>query len=342
MNEDNRVTISSQSESIDYDGKTGGFNMSIDKFLSSYELEDLLLLNDLAKSTLEELGIEEDLCNEENLVVIHNNTKLKAPSYLLRFAAFDNEEELSDKGLHVLLEAGSSRAFFELQKRHGLNMKKLSDEYFVIGAQKNGNFSEERELLTSKYQDIISKIIDRVDRRYYFRGLEKDDLLQEAFLGFLKAIEVYKVERGTLFRDFSRHVIERHLGTLMKRSQNFRNKALNESFSYNMPVNSSNETTFEELLEGVEILPEELYIKKELCYEILGKLTLVEQEVLKHYSKGLTYKEIAEKVGKKKKSVDNSIQRLRNKGFAHVEEFFNEGDGNTEQRRQLEERERRF
>lgn len=307
------------------------FSMTIDERLNKYELEDLLLLENYTGNFEEDFKIEKSMCNEKNLIVVHNNSKLKSPSYILRFTSFGKEKELTDKGLHVLLDVGSNAAYVELSERHGLDMNKLSDEFFVIGAQKKGNNSDERELLTEKYNNIIGKIIERVDRRYYFRGLEKDDLLQEAYMGFLKAMEVYKVERGTKFRDFSRHVIERHLGTLMNRSTNLRNRALNESFSYNMPVNSSNETTFEELLEGSGILQEELYIKKELYYEIREKLTENELDVLKYYSKGYTYKEIAKILGRNKKSVDNTVQRFRNKAYAHIDEFFKEEEGEEDE-----------
>lgn len=276
--------------------------MNIHTFLSKYEIDDLLELEGVLEKK-EEYEVFENICSVENLTSMHNNSKLLFPSYLLRFGTFDETKKQSENTLKVLLEAGSFMAYEEMKGRYGRNLSKAPDEFLVIGAQTVEGFNE-RDLLTEIYSPIIEKIINRIDKRYYFRGQERDDLKQEALLGFLKAIEVYKIERRTKFRDFTRNVIERHLGTLMNRSKNLRNRALNESFSYNMPVNTNNETTFEDLLEGDPILPEEIFLKSEMYKEIKEKLTENENEVLEPYSKGYTYEEIAFSLIEKKSLLD--------------------------------------
>lgn len=298
--------------------------MNINGFLSQYEMEDLFQLEGYHEEDLAHYNIQDNETTEEKLVLLHNQSKMHFPSYLLRFGTLGNLEDIDEETLYVLLESGSYQGFEELQSRYNGSLKGASDEYLVIGAQLDGELEKER--LTDVYNPIIERIINRVERRFYFRGLERDDLLQEAFIGYLKAIEVFKVERRTKFREFSRHVIERHLGTLMNRSKNLRNKALNESFSYNMPVNSNNETTFEDLLEGEAILPEDIFMKREMFDEIQKTLTDNEKEVLVYYSKGLTYQQIAEKTGRNKKSIDNTIQRIRGKGETYlVAQLIDEG-----------------
>ncbi len=271
--------------------------MSLQTFLGNYDLDALFAIES-NKETKEDFEITENVCSVDTLVNLHNKSKYLFPSYLLRFASFNQVNELDEKSLNVLLESGSAMAYEELKKRYGKNLSKAPDEFLVIGAQRNGYL--ERDILTANYESIIERIINRVDKRYYFKGQEKEDLIQEAFMGFLKAIEVYKVERRTKFKDFSHYVIQRHLGTLMNRSRNFRNRALNESFSYNMPVTTNNETTFEELLEGATSSPEKV-VEDGITYkEIKEKLTDNEREVFDFYSDGYTYEEIAYKLIEKK------------------------------------------
>lgn len=269
--------------------------------LAAYDLGTLLEL-EKKNETAKDYGIEGNECNEKSLVLLHNQTKFHFPSYLLRFHTFNDTEIHDEKTLCVVMESGSEKAFLELKERYANNLYKAPDEFLVIAAQKENGM--ELRVLTEFHEPIINKIINRVDRKYWFRGLEKDDLLQEAFIGFLKAIEVFKVERRTKFRDFSRYVIERHLGTLMYRSKNLRNKALNESFSFNMPVNTNNETTFEDLLEGTPYIPENIFLNVEMCKEIVSKLTENELEVLYPYSEGYSYEEIAFIIMEKRGTVD--------------------------------------
>lgn len=286
----------------------------LDDFLSKYDMDELFALEGLPE-TKEDYELLGTLCDAETFIELHHNSKLLFPSYMLRFGSFDEMPKQTEETLNVLLETGSIAAYDEMKNRYGQKLSKAPDEFLVIGAQSEDGFHE-RDLLTEIYNPYIEKIINRVEKRYFFRGQDRDDLLQEAFMGFLKAIEVYKVERRTKFKDFSRHVIERHLGTLMNRSRNLRNRALNESFSYNMPVNTNNETTFEDLLEGEPILPEDMYLKRELYKEIKMKLTENEQEVLVPYSQGFTYEEIAFELIKKK-----GVMNFSNLGYNQVANF---------------------
>ena len=73
----------------------------------------------------------------------------------------------------------------------------------------------------------------------------------------------------------------------------------------------------ETLIERDSIDPEELYLKREkikaLGDEIEKKLSDMEKTVLSLYLEGLSYKEIAEVIGKTPKSIDNALQRIKRK-----------------------------
>ena len=278
-------------------------------FLSKFSIAELvkkenpLMLNDVLKL------IDSDECSEKNLIILHQKTKLFFPSYLLRLYSlkfFNDFTQINDEVLKVNLESGSILSFLALKKKYHNDLSKMSDEFIVIGAQQNENSNEEINYLTERYTKFIKRIINNIEKRgYYFRGHGKEDLIQEATIGFLKAVEVYKVERRTKFKDFSRYVIERHLGTLMHRSNNFRNRTLNESISYNTPVsNATQNTTFEDLIEGNSVRPDEIVMQKQFYKEIKKKLTGNEREVLIPYSEGYTYEEIAFTMVQKKGVID--------------------------------------
>ena len=63
--------------------------------------------------------------------------------------------------------------------------------------------------------------------------------------------------------------------------------------------------------------PEELLIDQEniqsLREEILKVATPLEQEILLDYLNGRSYTEIAQRLGKDSKSIDNALQRIRRK-----------------------------
>lgn len=332
--------------------------------------------------------------NFESLEKINNETKLLFPSYFMRVSNMKNLKEAPINHLRIMMESGSVAAYKEFKKRQDNKLSKMSDEFLILGIQQTDG-REELEVLTKRYSKFIQNIINMVDNKYYFKGQEKEDLIQEANIGLMKAIEVFKVERRTKFKDFSRYVIERHLGTLMYRSNNLRNRTLNESISYNSPVlvvSSSQTTTFEDLLEGDPIKPDSIIENKKLFELIKSQLTENEIEVLYPYADGYTYEEIAfkliiskgvmnfkgldytevsaflklvqskneyskeefelklleipyamilpnekyylcgysyeeifEKLKRRKKSVDNTIQRMRNKGFKQRYSFENDG-----------------
>ena len=165
------------------------------------------------------------------------------------------------------------------------------------------------------------------EKKFFFRGFDTNDLVQEGIIGLFKSKEDYKIERKTKFKDFSRHVIEKHIGTLILRSSNYKNKVLNESFSYHSPIGNDSEVTFEQLLKSDANLPEEKFVNKETFYAIWERLTDMEREVLNLYSLGLSYDEMGDLLGKKKKAIDNTIQRIRKKGKAYEKHHADPSDG---------------
>lgn len=250
--------------------------------------------------------------SEDTLYTLHQHTDWLAPSYFTRLRHYDKMELASDTNLMIILQSRSTKAKEVMFLRYAHQLEKANDEVLVMMSQ--GEDDEALRVLVERYLSIVKKTIKKLERKYFFRGLDSNDLIQEGIMGLFKSKDDFKIERKTKFKDFSRHVIEKHMGTLILRSANYKNKVLNESFSYHSPIGNDSEITFEQMLKSESHQPESTYINRESFYGIWGKLTSLEKNVLQLYSEGLSYQEIGELVGKKKKAIDNTIQRIRKKG----------------------------
>lgn len=142
-------------------------------------------------------------------------------------------------------------------------------------------------------------------------GLEQDDLLQEAYLGLLKAIRSFCPEKGVPFSAFAGICMKRQLISVIRRQNAGKNCPLNDSVSLE-------ETELTEALpdwrqpgpEAAVILAEESRWRKEQVVTLLSPL---EKEALQLYLKGFSYEEMAKRLQCPKKSVDNALQRVRRK-----------------------------
>lgn len=272
------------------------------------DIEDKVDDGEIKSDYLVDLGDLED----EILIALHNYTEWLAPSYFIRMKYANKLKEADKNVLTLLVQSESKKAREVYLERYKSDFKNAPDEALVILAQEGNN--DAFEYLVEKYLPFVKKIVQKLERKYFFRGQDTADLIQEGTMGLFKSTNDFKVERKTKFKDFSKHVIEKHMGTLIIRSANYKNRVLNESFSYHSPIGNDSEITFEQMLKSDTYHPERACISRETYKEIKEKLTKLERKVLKLYTLGLTYEEIGEKVGKKKKAVDNTIQRIRKKG----------------------------
>ena len=101
------------------------------------------------------------------------------------------------------------------------------------------------------------------------------------------------------------------------------NLPLNEYISFSGSADDgSDKAILEQMASEIEN-PENLYMNKEnylsLEYFFANDLTELEKKVLESYVSGLSYKEIAERLGKTSKSVDGTIQRIRKKLGSYID-----------------------
>ena len=192
----------------------------------------------------------------------------------------------------------------------------IADEILVKEAINNNN-NIALECLIDRYKDIVNMKANK----FFMVGSEKDDMVQEGYIGLYKAIKSYNDEKQNSFKTFAGVCIERQLITAVKNSNRQKHIPLNSSISLNATVYDSecSDTTILEILdtnkgEGdpLEIITKREYYKS-LEKRLYDNLSEFETKVLNLYKNSYSYAMIAEKLDTKVKSVDTAIQRIRKK-----------------------------
>ena len=172
------------------------------------------------------------------------------------------------------------------------------------------------DYLLDKYKGLVR----RKARTMFLVGGDTDDLIQEGMIGLYKAVRDYDVRKEASFLTFANLCIDRQIYSAINASNRKKHSPLNSYISFPL-LNFLNDNVTNELYMDKQTVnhrnPEDLYIDRENALHIehmLEKeLSAFEYEVLKMYIDGADYIEIAERMDKKPKSIDNAIQRIKKK-----------------------------
>lgn len=187
------------------------------------------------------------------------------------------------------------------------NLNDLSDEELCACSAKGIPQAEEE--LVRRY----GRLVRMFARPLFLAGGDSEDLIQEGMLGLLTAIRNFDPEKAASFRTYAEICIRSKLVTAVRAAQRDKHLPLNHSISFETPLfEGTNEFLFssEESPEDVVIGREEL---QERIDALKGQLSGFEAEILSYYLGGLSCAEIASRVNRTYKSVDNAVQRIRRK-----------------------------
>ncbi len=219
---------------------------------------------------------------------------------------------------NILIQVNSD--FFEEKK-----LEKLRDEELVELYKKG--IKEALDILIKRYKNVI---LSKTLLFYIPYGEEKEDLLQEAYLGFLSAIRDFNKDKGS-FYSFANVCIQRHIYTFIKSLTRNKHRILKGAVSLEATLTKDQESAERKLEEYlthskissnipsmISYLPSDEIASINLDFKdkrekIFKKLSPIEKEILKYRTLGYSYKEIASKIGKSIKSVDNTLQRIKKK-----------------------------
>lgn len=195
---------------------------------------------------------------------------------------------------------------------HGNPLCELSDEEVVLLAQSGDN--EALEHIIIRYRNFVySKA-----KKFFLIGSEQDDLIQEGMIGLYEAVKSFKNEKAS-FKSFAGICIRRQLISAVKSATRNKHKPLNSyiSLDKNVYERDADAAFIESFLDKSPQNPEAIIIDKEDLSGIENKinntLSKLELNVLIYYLDGYSYQQIAEKIDKDVKAVDNAIQRIKKK-----------------------------
>ena len=196
------------------------------------------------------------------------------------------------------------------------NLNNISENELI--KQANAGNKEAINEIVSKYGETVNIKANK----YYINGAEKDDLIQEGYIGLFKAIKNFKPEEENSFKNFANLCIERQMITAVKGSNRQKHIPLNSYISLNNSTYDNEDGEQEGSL--IDILsantvedPLETITKNEYYQNvetsINSSLSKFEKQVLGEYLKGKSYVEIAKDLKSDTKAIDNAIQRIRKK-----------------------------
>ncbi len=191
----------------------------------------------------------------------------------------------------------------------------------IINEAQLGSF----EAITQIFEEYENFVFLKA-KNYFLMGADKEDLIQEGMIGLLKAIRGYDKGKLASFKTFASICIKRQLITAIKSANSQKNMALNTAVGMTSDNDENKEVVYTKGLESyVSYSPEELYLTKEqlsgLKDYLEGNLSTFETTVFNMMVSGETYKDIAVKLDKKVKSVDNAIQRIKRKSETWISDY---------------------
>ena len=167
------------------------------------------------------------------------------------------------------------------------------------------------DYILEKYKPLVRKKTIAM----YLIGGETEDLIQEGMIGLFKAIRDYKPDKDASFYHFAELCINRQLYSALEASNRKKHQPLNSYIS--LSEQEHPDAVAAELLVDKESGPEQTVIEQEVWEEykkrLAQNLSRMENQVLQYYLDGNHYIQIAEMMGKSPKSIDNALQRIRQK-----------------------------
>jgi RNA polymerase sporulation-specific sigma factor len=163
-------------------------------------------------------------------------------------------------------------------------------------------------------------------RSYFLVGADREDVVQEGMIGLYKAIRDFDPTRESSFRAFAELCITRQIITAVKTATRQKHGPLNNYVSFSRPLGEQEdgERLLADVLPTFAVSdPADLVISADRIRALQAHfdevLSDLETEVLRLYVEGRSYQEIAERLHRHVKSIDNALQRIKRKLEGHLQ-----------------------
>ncbi len=189
----------------------------------------------------------------------------------------------------------------------------MTDE--AVAELARGYDGDALEYLLNKYKNFVRAKA----RSYFLIGADREDIVQEGMIGLYKAVRDFRSSKLTSFRAFAELCVTRQIITAIKTATRQKHRPLNSYISLNKPAyDEESDRMLIDVISSSKISnPEDIIIGREDFSSIETKMSKIlsplEMQVLKKYIDGKSYFEVAEELNRSVKSVDNALQRVKNK-----------------------------
>lgn len=194
--------------------------------------------------------------------------------------------------------------------RSMVNYEHMTDEQLICRLRDGDKTI--MDYLMEKYKNLVRKEANAM----YLLGGENDDLIQEGMIGLFKAVQDYQPDQDTSFYSFARLCITRQMYSAIAASKRKKHSPLNSYIS--LYEKGEDQSLLIETMEAdIQTNPEELFVSREHAALLESKLeeslSDLENRVLYLHLLGTDYKTIARLLDKSPKTIDNALQRIKNK-----------------------------
>ena len=160
---------------------------------------------------------------------------------------------------------------------------------------------------------------------YFMIGADRDDVIQEGMIGLLSAIRTFDPAAGASFRTFAELCVKRNIINAVKMAGRKKHKLLNEYVSIDAAIGGQDRAdggnaapVLEDTLRAPQATdPEQVVLLADLLAYVESNskelFSKMERTVWYAYSQGAGAAQIAEKIGKSQKSVENALTRIKGK-----------------------------
>lgn len=186
----------------------------------------------------------------------------------------------------------------------------LKDED-LINALRKGD-TRAATILFDRYGSMIEKIASC----FFVEGAEKEDLLQEGYIGFLEAVRDFK-EGKMPFGKFAYYCVKKNIYDLIQQQNRKKRKASQTTLSLEQLQNVDDPGNRIRIIDQIfykkDSSPEDQVMIRFLVQEIVVLLTPLEKMALKNYLDGKDFATVAEEKNMEVKQIENALQRARSK-----------------------------
>ena len=195
-----------------------------------------------------------------------------------------------------------------------MDYKELNDNELVYLCCENSE--EACNTIINKYKPIILSTVKQYMKELNIVGSEINDFYQEGLIGLMTAINTYDETKDTTFYTYATKCIKNNMLSSVRKSFSKKSKILNDSYSLDKMIDDSN-LDFYDVFSDERSNPLNILFEEEEGKVLLNKLKDMfssgEKEIFEYKVLGLSNAEIAGKINKSKKYVENTMFRIGKK-----------------------------